>query len=93
MAKIIEFPKPSEDGFANAMLMLKGMDFEDFKSHVCFTLYELLKDVAILQKMVFVLSILAADLQGCPMSIENRREMAQDLKIDFEALEAEAKSY
>ncbi len=91
MAEIIEFP--TEDGFANAMLMLKEMDFEDFKSHVCFTIHMLFKDVATLQNLAFMLSIMVADLRGKPIRIENRRELAQDLGIDFEALEAEAESH
>ncbi len=85
MAKIIEFPKPSKDvdDFTNAMLMLKEMDFEDFKSHVCFTLDRLLTDVTILQNLAFLLSIMVANLRGKPLSIEDKREIAQDLRVDL----------
>ena len=93
MAEIIEFPKPSKDGFANAMLMLKEMDFEDFKSHVCFTLHMLLKEVTYLQNLAFMLSIAVANLRGKPLSIEDRREIAQNLHIDLEALGGEAKPH
>jgi hypothetical protein len=74
------------DGFVNAMLMLKEMDFEDFKGHVCWTLHKLLTDVKNLQSCVFLMSLSLADLRGKPLDMEGKHFLAEQLAIDLDKL-------
>ncbi len=73
-----------EDKGINTALMLSQMEPEAFQNHVSFTLGLVLSNLEALRGYVAVIAEAVAQLQGEPLSREEKEQLEADLGFDLE---------